>query len=99
MNKREYLQKASEYFKVLCRVKPNRWTGSKGNRDATDFFYKTIKPWKYKIDTTSFTFLDFERGRVSLAGNSNSFNIHISPYSLGCDVIAELVTISTIEEL
>jgi len=99
MNKREYLQKASEYLKVLCRVKPNRRTGSKGNRDATDFFYETIKPWGYKIDTTPFTCLDFKSGEVSLVGNENSFEACISPYSLGCDVTAELMTVSTILEL
>lgn len=38
MSKREYLQKACEYLETLCRVKPNRRTGSKGNRTATDFF-------------------------------------------------------------
>lgn len=99
MNKREYLQKASEYLKVLCRVKPNRRTGSKGNRDATDFFYKTIKPWGYKIDTTPFTCLDFESGEATLVSNGNSFDIHISPYSLGCNVTADLVTVSNILEL
>jgi len=99
MDKREYLQKASEYLKTLCRVKPNRRTGSKGNRDATDFFYKTIKPWGYKIDTTPFTCLDFESGEATLESNGNSFDIHISPYSLGCDVTADLVTVSTILEL
>ena len=99
MNKREYLQKASEYLETLCRVKPNRRTGSKGNRDATDFFYETIKPWGYKVNTTPFTCLDFESGLVSLVSNGDSFDVHISPYSLGCDITAELVTVSTILEL
>jgi len=99
MKKNKYLQKASRYLQILCGVKPNRRTGSKGNRAATDFFYKTIKPWGYKIDATPFTCLDFESSDASLTCNGNSFEIHISPYSLGCDVIAELVTISTIEEL
>ena len=99
MNKRGYLQKASEYLETLCRVKPNRRTGSKGNRAATDFFYETIKPWGYKIDATPFTCLDFESGEVSLVCNGNSFEIYISPYSLGCDVITELVTVSTLLEL
>ncbi|MBE3113568.1 MAG: M28 family peptidase, partial [Actinobacteria bacterium] len=83
----------------LCRVKPNRRTGSKGNRAATDFFYETIKPWGYTIDATPFTCLDFESGEGSLVYNGNPFEIYISPYSLGCDVAAELVTVSTILEL
>jgi aminopeptidase YwaD len=99
MNKRGYLQKTSEYIETLCRVKPNRRTGSKGNRAATDFFYETIKPWGYTIDATPFTCLDFESGEGSLVYNGNPFEIYISPYSLGCDVAAELVTVSTILEL
>jgi len=43
--------------------------------------------------------LDFESGEVSLVGNGNSFDIHISPYSLGCDITAELVVVSTVLEL
>src|SRR4030042_3680568 len=99
MNKRGYLQKTSEYIETLCRVKPNRRTGSKGNRAATDFFYETIKPWGYTIDAIPFTCLDFESGEGSLVYNGNPFEIYISPYSLGCDVAAELVTVSTILEL
>ena len=99
MSKREYLQKACEYLETLCRVKPNRRTGSKGNRTATDFFYDTIKPWGYKMDVTPFSCLDFESGEVSLVGNGSSFEVYISPYSLGCDIVAELVTVSTIGEL
>lgn len=33
-------EKASEYLRILCDVKPNRRTGSSGNREATDFFEK-----------------------------------------------------------
>ena len=95
----EYLQKSSEYLYTLCSVKPNRRTGSIGNRAATDFFYETVKTWGYEIDTKSFSCLDFERGEASLACNGNFFDMHISPYSLGCDISTELVIISTIGEL
>ncbi|MCG2820437.1 MAG: M28 family peptidase [Candidatus Atribacteria bacterium] len=43
--------------------------------------------------------MDFESGEGSLVCNGNSFEVYISPYSLGCDVTAELVTVSTIGEL
>jgi len=49
MSKREYLQKACEYLEILCKVKPNRRTGSKGNRTATDFFYDTITPFIWHL--------------------------------------------------
>ncbi|MFH1515456.1 MAG: M28 family peptidase, partial [bacterium] len=92
-------QKAKEYLNKLCSVKPNRRVGSQGNRAATDFFAQTIESWGYTIDTTPFDCLDYEYAETSLVHTHHSFEIYISPYSLGCDVTAELVTVSTVEEL
>jgi aminopeptidase YwaD len=95
----EYLQKASSYLNTLCSVKPNRRLGSLGNRAATEFFAQTVQPWGYTIDTTPFTCLDFHSGESSLTCKGETFQVYVSPYSLGCDVTAELVTVSTMEEL
>jgi len=99
MNGSKYSKKANVYLKTLCSVKPNRRIGSRGNGSATEFFERTVKSWGYVMDTMPFDCLDFVCGKVSLACNGNSFDIHISPYSLGCDVTAELVIVSIIEEL
>ena len=99
MHEREYRKKASEYLKTLCNVKPNRRTGSPGNRDATAFFASIIYQLGYKVDTTPFACLDFISGKSLLVSNGNSFEIHISPYSLGCDITTELITVSSVEEL
>ena len=32
------LEEAKEYLDTFCNVKPNRRTGSQGNRDATIYF-------------------------------------------------------------
>ena len=95
----ESVKKAKRYLETLCSVKPNRRTGSPGNRAATDFFASTVAPWDYALDTTPFPCLDFESGEASLKCGDIRFVVHISPFSQGCDVNAELVTVSTIEEL
>jgi hypothetical protein len=83
MNESEYIQKASAYLKTLCSVKPNRRTGSPGNREATAFFASIANQFGYKIDTTPFACLDFASGQSSFVSNGHAFEIQISPYSLG----------------
>jgi aminopeptidase YwaD len=94
-----YVAKSQLYLSTLCSAKPNRRTGSPGNREATDFFADTIRPYGYEIDATPFDCLDYvHRGSV-LARGEETFEVYASPYSLGCDVLAELVAVSTVEEL
>ncbi|MCJ7618678.1 MAG: Zn-dependent exopeptidase M28, partial [Anaerolineae bacterium] len=99
MNAKDHSQKAQTYLTTLCSVKPNRRVGSRGNRAATEFFAQTIESWGYTIDTTPFPCLDFQSGEPSLSCNDKTFEVHTSPYSLGCDITAELKTVATVEEL
>jgi aminopeptidase YwaD len=94
-----YLTKAQSYLDALCSVKPNRRVGSPGNRAATDFFAQTIQPWVHAVDTTPFPCLDFHSGESSLSCGGESFEVHVSPYSLGCNVTAKLAVVSTVGEL
>ena len=94
-----YVAKSQLYLRTLCSAKPNRRTGSPGNREATGFFAATIRPYGYEIDSTPFDCLDYvHRGSV-LACGEKTFEVCASPYSLGCDVSAELVAVSKVEEL
>ncbi|MFC1954717.1 M28 family metallopeptidase [Chloroflexota bacterium] len=92
-------QKANEYLNTLCSVKPNRRTGSPGNRAATDFFAATVEKWDYTIDTTPFPCLDYESGKISLVCENRVYEVLNSQFSPRCDVTAQLVTVSTVEEL
>lgn len=94
-----YATKAKAYLRSLCNVKPNRRTGSAGNREATDFFADTIRSHGYEADVTPFTCLDYVCDSAALTQNEDIFDVYTSPYSLGCDAVAELVTVSTLEEL
>ena len=91
--------KAQSYLETLCSVRPNRRTGSPDNREATDFFARTIGRHGYGIDTTPFPCLDYVCRGAALTHHEEAFEVHASPYSLGCDVQAELVAVSTLEEL
>jgi len=91
--------KASSYLKTLCGVKPNRRTGSRGNQSATDFFADTIGQHGYELDTTPFPCMDYVSGQASLSSKNSRHDMHISPYSMGCDVEAELVSVNSIDEL
>jgi len=93
------LEKAKDYLNTLCNVKPNRRTGSPGNREATDFFAAAVKKWDYTVDTTPFPCLDYESGKISLVCHDRAYEVYVSQFSLGCDVTAELVTVSSVEEL
>ncbi|WP_135612498.1 M28 family metallopeptidase [Methanococcoides sp. AM1] len=95
----EYSENAKVYLNALCDVKPTRSTGSAGNREATDFFAKIIRPYDYAIESDSFNCMDFESGKSSFGSGDGSFEIFPSPFSLECNVESELETVSTIEEL
>jgi aminopeptidase YwaD len=95
----DYLEKAQKYLKTLCDVKPNRRTGSPGNREATDYFEKTIREFGYDIDAASFASLDFINNGASLVCKDKAYEVYVSPYSLDCDISAEIITVATVEEL
>jgi aminopeptidase YwaD len=94
-----YVAKSQSYLRTLCGVKPNRRTGSPGNWEATDFLTSTIRPYGYEIDATPFHCLDYVHRSSVLASDDGAFEVCASPYSLGCDVRAELVAVTSVEEL
>jgi aminopeptidase YwaD len=99
MKNNDHLRKAKTYVETLCAIIPNRRTGSPGNRTATDYVANIMRGWGYEVDTTPFNCLDHEIGEASLVCEEALFEVFISPYSLGCNVVSELVVVSTIEEL
>lgn len=99
MNRTQLHEKGERYLHAFCSVKPNRRTGSEGNREAVRYFADIIGQFGFSIDTTPFDCLDYVGRGVSLDGDGSNYEIHISPYSPPCDVAAELTVVSSIEEL
>lgn len=91
--------RARSYLDFLCTVKPSRRTGSPGNREATAFFAEVMRSLGFEVDDSPFECLDYVCDRAALTRGLEAFDIHVSPYSLGCDTVAELVAVSTVEEL
>jgi len=91
--------KVSAYLSTLCSVKPNRRTGSPGNQAAVEYFAGTIQQFGFEVDTTPFDCLDYVSGASRLEHDGQSFDIQSSPYSSGCDISAELVKVTSLEDL
>ncbi len=94
-----YITKAASYLSYLCAVQPNRRTGSPGNRAATEFVANNLAQLGYELDTTPFDCLDYTCGESTLVSSEKPFEIFASPYSLGCDVSSELISVSSVQEI
>lgn len=91
--------KAKHYLKRFCKVIPNRRVGSQGNQAAVNFFRETITFFGFNTETTSFDCIDWESKGASLKVKGKKFNVCPSPYSLGCQVSAPMVVLSSMEDL
>ncbi len=88
--------KAESYIETLCNVQPNRRVGSQGNKAATNFFKEKVEDFGYLVDDTPFNCLDYQSNKPALTCQGSSFEVKVSPYSLGCEVTAQLAVASAI---
>jgi aminopeptidase YwaD len=51
-------QKAQDYLDHLCLEIPTRRVGSQGNREATDFFAKTVSDFGFQTQCPEFDCMD-----------------------------------------
>ena len=99
METEQLYQKCKSYLRKLCEEIPERCVGSEGNRMATRFFEKEISSFGWKTEVQEFDAIDWEDGGALLRCGDVSFDVFVSPYSLGCAVEAQLVCASRVEEL
>lgn len=92
-------EQVASYLSSLVVDLPNRRTGSPGNRAATDFFAWVAEGAGFAVEKPAFDCLDWRQGGAILQADGMDFAAQVSPYSLGCRVQAELVVVSTVEEL
>lgn len=95
----ELLELCSGYLKTLCVDVDERCVGSEGNREATTFFNEELISFGWKTETPEFEAMDWNDGGATLSSGGKNFIVNVSPYSLGCEVEAELVSATTISEL
>ena len=92
-------QKGEGYLKKFCLEIAERCVGSDGNRKATRFFEKEIASLGWETERQKFGAIDWKDGGASLKCGDLSFEVFVSPYSLGCDLEAHLVSASNVEDL
>jgi aminopeptidase YwaD len=95
----ELYLKSQTYLKKLCVEIPERCVGSEGNRMATCFFEKEISSFGWETELQEFDAIDWKDGGASLQADGFSFEVFVSPYSLGCKAEKQLVSASSIESL
>ena len=83
----------------LCREIPERCVGSGGNRMATEFFDREITSLGWRTELQEFEAMDWEGMGASLRVGKSEFEVFSSPYSLGCDVTAELAAARRFRQL
>lgn len=98
--KEEYLERRCQSFiKTLCEDIPERCIGSKGNKEATDFFRNEMSILGWETDSAELDVIEWKESSALLVASDKSFNVFVSPYSKGCDVTSELTSASSVDEL
>ena len=84
-------QKAVFYLDRLCNQIPNRRVGSEGNHRGTRFFAETIKSFDFEVECPEFECIDWQGDGAVISVNGKSYDVQVSPYSLGGNVTAPLM--------
>lgn len=96
MNK---LDTAQEYLKYLCVDIDSRRVGSFGNQQATDIFAETAAGFHSHVKLQSFVCMDWHTRGAELNVGGQIFSVKSSPYSLGCNATAPLLSAGNLAEL
>ncbi len=91
--------KASQYLHELCGTITTRRVGSQGNQQATAFFKNVLQQFDFRVESQPFDCVDQRLGEIRLSAGGRGFEAFISPYTLACNVSAELVVAETIAGL
>jgi aminopeptidase YwaD len=95
----ELLKISNSYLDKLCNVIKERPVGSVGNREAAAFIEAEMARLGWETETPEFEALDWYNGGAVLVAGSETFDVLASPYSLGYSGEAELVSVTTADEL
>jgi aminopeptidase YwaD len=99
MNEASLIATALDHLNTLCNSHPHRQVGSAGNRAASEYFARIARENGFTVEEPQFDCLDWKSGVHRLLVGGEDFDFIISDYSLGCDVKAPLVVVSTLPEL
>jgi aminopeptidase YwaD len=95
----QLIKKSISHLDMLCTQISERCVGSAGNHQATEYFDQVITSFDWTTETQSFSAIDWHDGGASLTAGGQNFEVLVSPYSLGCNVHAKLLTARNESEL
>src|SRR4030043_376908 len=95
----QLFQNSVEYLQMFCNQITNRSVGSEGNRAATRYFESIASSLAWDTETQEFEAMGWVDGGASFHCGVDSFQVFVSPYSLGCRTEGQLISVSSIEEL
>ncbi len=87
------------FLHTLCVDIPERCVGSKGNRQAMRFVDDQLSSLGWQTGVQTFDAMDWQEEGALVFGGGVEMDLLVSPYSLGCDTEAELIPVSTVDEL
>jgi aminopeptidase YwaD len=92
-------QKAHNILQKLCLEIPTRQVGSRGNRAAADYVAERLASAGFEVEKPAFDCMDWRQEGAELSVADTSFEVQVSPYSLGSRARASLVIASTLQAL
>jgi len=99
MDNKNFKIESLKYLNFLCLNVPSRSVGSQGNQQATAYFKSILQQFNFKAESQPFDCIDQRLGEIRLSAGGHDFEAFISPYTLACDVTAELVVAINLDEL
>ena len=99
MNSGSLDSSVSRYLHEICVNIPSRRVGSQGNQKATAFFKSVMQEFNFRVESQPFNCIDQCQGDIRLSTDGRDFEAFISPYTLACDIRAELAIADTLDAL
>jgi aminopeptidase YwaD len=99
MNNETLLKQTKKHLHYLCSEISERRVGSEGNREATGYVKNIFQKSGWETEETLLSVMDWKTDGASLRCGKECFKVFSSPYSLGCSVEGELLSINNFEKL
>ncbi len=95
----DIFQTSTRHLHKLCQEITDRSVGSLGNQSASRYFEQELFSLGWDIETQEFEAMDWIDGGASLRCGEVNFQVFVSPYSIGCDIEAQMIPVASLEEL
>lgn len=99
MNNETFLKQTKKHLQFLCSDISERRLGSEGNRQATGYVKNVFQKSGWETEETLLSVMDWKTDGATLRCGQEYFEVFSSPYSLGCSVKGELLSINNLEKL